>query len=330
MPAATRVEPARARASYAIDPAELGDDGVIAKIPHHARILRFRRARVSLDGEPFERGASAADSHPVFPVIGETRDRVRVVSDDDDAIVALWIERADLATTLVAPVQLMDEVGSVPVDAGVWLDAGADVDVGSPHDGRREIALVDDAVKAKGWVRDDAIGTVWVDQPVARTAAKTHVLEAHATIRAAARADAPAIAETIEELRVSVIAGRGTWTQIELARPGARIRGFVLANQVDTTEGMIGHGSGTGHGFGISDTDEFEVTKGACLFDRDAGDVIGVTTGTKVRYGSHRRDHLEWAKIYVDTSWGLASVTVHDTARSADPAKARWESCDKP
>jgi hypothetical protein len=310
--------PKAKRAPYAILPGELGDAGVLEQIPHHARLVRVGRASLEVGGEPLT-GTSESEADDVIAVIGEARERVRVVSDEDDARLAVWIDRTDLAATVLAPVQ----IGGSP-DTGVWLEPGADVQLAQGHrDGARELWLLDDVVRAGGWVRDELLGTVWVG-PVPRSGGGDgHYVVVGSVVRSAPDAHAPQLATLRVDADVTVIAKRGAWTLVELARPAARVRGFVAADEVlDGPGELAGHGHGTG--YGISDTDRVQVSAHACLYDRVGGDVIGVNTSDRERYGFVDKG---WGHVYVDTPWGLTVVVVKATGSDADP---KWESCAKP
>jgi hypothetical protein len=354
----------RPHAGYTIQAADLGDANILAKIPHHARLHRYLDASLEETGPTFSttprpikrppfvpgggrvnslsrdvavrhRGqtATADPAHPdetelpwreTVPVLGATPARLRVVSDQDDARLAVWIDRADAAPVIVAETQLVDEVGH-PI--AVWLEPGVDLAVAG-HAGVFTAAIVRvDGLQLTGRVRDDAIGDVWIG-PDPRLPAKPSGqtidparLPGRAQLRAAPRADAAVLAETIDDLGVTILGTHGDWRELELRHQGVRVRGFVPASTLDPTDtgafGVSGFGSGTG--YGISDTDRFEVSAGACLYEREGGQVIGVNTKTRERYG-HRGVHDEWPAVYVGTPWGLVLVRAHAVA-------AGWESC---
>jgi len=310
---------------------ELGDAEIETRLVHHARLVRHGRVWVVLGGVPAH-GDEATDgvARDVVPVVGETRDRVRVVSTDDDARVALWIDRADLAPAIVAPAEVVDEDGrGGEGGAGVWLDPGADVDVRSPTGELRAITVRDPGLDVRGFVPAAAIGTVWVGR--VPSAVDKHgpapFLESTAKIFAAPRADARVLARVTDDMpSVKKLRSRDGWTEIELLRGAMRVHGFAHDGDVTTERsGLLGHGTGTGHGYGISDTDRFEVSANACLFDRDGGEVIGVNLKTVVRYG-YLRHGAEWARVYVGTAhWGTISASVHVVQRDGDTPT--WESC---
>ncbi|MGE5186101.1 MAG: hypothetical protein ACM31C_28795 [Acidobacteriota bacterium] len=319
-PAAPPPVPRPPRVAYAMLPGELGDPGALEHIPHHARIARLGIARFAPDGEPLDRERDD-EIDVVLPVLGETRSHVRVVSDDDDARLALWIDRADLVPTVLVPVHLADDRGLAPRDTGVWLEPGAEIELAGPAvGGRRELALHDARIRATGWVAESLVGTVWVGPAphAAPAQADRHLVDGGAVLRAEPSERAPAVATVLQPEAALVVASRGGWTLVELDRDGARVRGYAPARQVGADPLGLGMGTGSGSGYGISDTDRIEVPAGTCLYDHAGGDVVGVNTATRVRYGFSEPGA---AHVYVNTSWGLVLVTLAPVRRGG------WESC---
>ncbi len=75
---------------------------------HRVRLKRIGRAWLRGDALPINDGG-ADDGEvidQILPAIGETANRVRVVVEEDDARVAVWIDRRDAWETVVAPVRL--------------------------------------------------------------------------------------------------------------------------------------------------------------------------------------------------------------------------------
>jgi hypothetical protein len=153
------VPPAR-EAAIDVLPADLGDEAAALRMRHRMRVKRIGRAWLRLDATPINDGSGADDGDPsdeILPVIGETASRIRVVTEEDGARVAMWIDRRDAWASVVAPVQLEvgggGAAGAASGGAGVWLEAGAPVNAASGG-GRghpsRIIELRDDAVAVQG------------------------------------------------------------------------------------------------------------------------------------------------------------------------------------
>ncbi len=348
--------PVAREAALDVAPAELGDRDVVERLRHRVRLRQFGRAWLRLDGPPISDGTGGPlddedASDMLMPAIGETANRIRIVTEEDGARVAVWVERRDAWETVVAPVRLDTGPGSgaagSDAPAGIWLEAGAPARVArGPVRARREVALRDDVIEARGTVPAAFAGHVWLvahdDRaptemadpcPIEEWAPPPDprpqmVLESDAAIRAAAGEAAPVIATVKLPLDVTVLGKRAEWAQIELRRPYALIRGYVPTSALVEPEasgtfslaGRCGMG-----GFGMSHADRIEVPAGTCLFDRANGDVVGVATETLVRLGSRARPGSEWSMVYVGTRWSHASLYVRDTGH--DPARPALESC---
>ncbi len=296
---------------------ELGDPGALEAIPHHARLLRIGEARFVLGGDVVA-PRSEDESDAVVPVLGETHEAVRVVSDMDDARVALWIDRRDLRETVLAPVKL--EQDGAAQDAGVWLEPGAEFElIDEPSGVRRQLATRVTGVQAIGYVRDAVIGTIWVGRAPRSRSTGDHLLDVGAVLRAAPEPHAAVVANVRAELSVRTLAARGAWTLVEHEADGVRIRGFVESKEL--VEGLHVDGTGTGGGYGVTDVDRVQVPAQACLYDRPGGEVVGVNLTARERYGFVDE---RWARVYVNTSWGLAVVALRSTGEGT------WESCARP
>jgi len=333
------------RASFTVVPAELGDPGVLDRIHHRARVRRIGNIWLRVDGQISRNSTEHTESDYVLPVIGESHAKIRVVADDDDARLAVWISRTDAWDSITTPIQLADREGHAAPNAGVWVGLGAPVEA-TPHGERRSIRVRDDAVRALGWVPASVVAKVWTvpagdRSPTDMKMNESHsfvppadkrdqlALAIHTVIRAAADANAPAIA-TIEQIDVrgALLATIGAFREIELVRPHMRIRGFVSASDATPAlDLLIGHGSGTGSGFGMSHADRIDLVAGTCLFDAADGEVVGVQLAPSTRLGRHSPDGA-WSSVYVHNSWSLATLYVRDT--SDDPKQPRWESCAEP
>jgi hypothetical protein len=305
-----------ARVPVEIVPGELADPGVMDRITKRARIRVIGRAYLTLGGaaiDPSDREPPHAPLH----VIAEMRDRLRVVSEDDGARVALWILRGDALPVPTVEVQLTDQRGAAPSDAGVWLEPGAAITVHRASDGRREVAMTTEMVNVIGWVPAGALGAVWTVVPPV-TIPTTHVVTA-GPLRAAPSADAAVIAATRED--ASVVAGetRGEWRMVELRRDGLRIRGWVPARALTAGAGEEWGTIGLGSVYTSSHTMKLDVPAGTCLFAGADGEVVGVTTRQKIRLGHVPQDG--WQQVLVGTPWGTRYVHLHLT-----PAGA-FESC---
>ncbi len=343
--------PLRRESAIDVVPAELGDAAAVGRMRHRVRLKHVGRAWTRLGAAQLN-DSSRGEGDPideVLPAIGETANRIRVVTEEDGARIAIWIDRREAWESIAAPVKLdLGPAAARAERAGVWLEAGAPVEVQPGRvRGGRPVVLRDEAIALRGAVPGAFLGHVWTvphddakptdlvqgrcpapppppAPPVDRRGQRE--LAAETEIRAAASAEAPVIATTSEALDVAFLGSGGGWAEIELRRPYVRIRGHVPEDSIGEVA-ELGElaGSCIGHTFGMSHADRIEVPAGTCLFDQANGDVIGVAIETMVRLGARGRPGDEWSSVYVQTRWSLASLYVRDTAR--DPAQPRLESC---
>lgn len=329
-------------ARFTVAGADLGDTAAVQRIRHRVRLHRFGRAWLKLD----ERGTDR-DSHvdidwlPALPVIAETANRIRVVAGDDHARFALWIDRNDAALTTRVPMQLSDEHGRADPDHGVWLEAGAPLVVRrnerSQDGDRRFVELHDTRMIAGGWLPSAVIGQVWIaadddrhplamEEVVMRDLGEPGPTVAEdAVIASAPRNDAPVIARASDGVHARLLGTSGAWREVQIDRPYVRVRGYVRADALRGNDSPIGHGSGSGSGWGMSRTLQIDVPAGACLYDGESGEVIGVATARDRR----RAEPLShgWWRILLGTRWGLMFVVVHDVANSPDAEHVSVEPC---
>ena len=334
------------RAGFSVVPAELADPGAIDRIRHRTRVRWFGRAS-PIHGETPEpiiaRSHKGEDVDRILPVIGESATEIRVVVEDDDARLALWIDRRDTWPTILVPLQLADREGRVFATSGAFLETGAPCDVAFGRDRVRHVTLRDPDLAVDGWVPASAVGHVWLAAPgdkidLDRTFSthsytppsdkrpKTMFVE-RATIRAAGDASAPIVGIVLGEDVIGFVATRGEWTEVEIPRPYARVRGFVRESELrPASDELTGFGSGSGSGFGMSHTDRIAIPAGTCLYDADNGNVVGVTTGDAERYGE-RREGDGWSRVYINSPWAVLGFFVHDTG--SDPKQPIWEACTR-
>jgi hypothetical protein len=331
------------RADFTVVPAELADDGILDRIRHRTRVRQFGTAWLGLESAPIQASrAGKFDLDHVLPVIGETRTKIRIVTEDDAARLAVWIARADTSKAILVPLQLSDRAGVAPPNAGVWVTIGAPVEVTTSRGARRSVRVVDTEVRVEGFAPANAIGNIWLtarddrtptDLDLKTTRSWTPPSNARSTlrlgtrIRAAAEPHAPVIA-TVErpDVRGRIVASAGAVRELEVVRRYARIRGFVAASDVsDAPDDLKSYGSGSGHGFGMSHADRIDLVPGTCLFDAVEGEVVGVQLAPSTRLGHRKTDHAAWSIVYVGTVWSTATLYIRNT--SDDPKQPRWESC---
>ncbi len=311
--------------SFPVPARDLADPHLHDQLDHHAWITHLGRAWIRRD-EPMQGRHDPLRQPKLFAVIDRRPDAVRVVSDDDDARIAVWTELADIDLTLIAPVEVSDDRGTVDPAHGVWLDPGVTIAVGAPQRGQRTraIRLIDPVLRVTGFAAADALGPVWIG-PVPRTTgarASPEQITPGAPILAGPRPDERVLAEVIEQVDATATPAAAGWQEVDVHVRGIHVRGFVRATAL-VDDYLVRMGAGEGTAYGISDTERMIVDAGACLYDRKGGEVIGVSTATRERYAFHVGE--AWPSVYVGTPWDNAVVTVHDLAPGA--SLPRLESC---
>ena len=311
--------------SFPVPARELADPRRYAQLDHHAWITHLGHAWIRRD-EPMQGHPDPLRQPRLFAVIDRRPDAVRVVSDEDDARVAVWIARGDVDLTITAPVELADEGGASDPVHGLWLDPGVTITAGASRSARRDrtIGLVDPELRASGYVGDDALGPVWVGPvpPTSEAHPARAQIAAGASIRVGPAPDARVLAQAIERVDTTATPAAAGWQEVDVRVRGIHVRGFVRTTEL-TSDVVVRGVSTAGSGYGMSDTENMIVDAGACLYDRKGGDVIGVNTATRERYAFSVGE--EWPSVYVSTPWDITLVTVHDLAPEHGPRQL--ESC---
>lgn len=335
------------RADFTVVPAELGDPGVLDRIPHRVRVRRLGRAWITPGSEPMRQRADddASDRDFVLPVIGEAAGRIRVVTEDSGSTsrVAVWLAREDVWPALVVPRVLVDRAG---VASGISGKLGAPLVLAEQRAGRRRaVRIPDEELRVEGFVDEAAIAAVWLapgDLPEKIDGTASHEynppndprpvveLSEGTAIRRDRAASSPVIAVvTGESVRASVVATVGGVRELVLDRPYFTVRGFVDASATRDVDDLLGTiGTGGGYGFGMSHADRIDVPAGTCLFAAIDGEVVGVQLVQSTRLGRLDAGPNGWSSVHVGTVWGHPSVFIHDLAD--DPKQPRWDSCLDP
>ncbi len=284
---------------------ELADPVVAARLDHHAWVRRLGSAWLAVGQPPLHSTLPGGDW---FDVIDETADRLRVVSTDDDARIGVWIPRGDAQPVIIAPVEL---------SAGVTLDPGAEIEVGARHGSYFSVALIDRDLRVTGLVPETAIGVVWIgpapyEPPLTLSRPS---LDVGARIHSAPSAQAPTIAEARGSVVLTADPPHGDWRAVHIHMRNVDIQGFARVEDFVTVTG------GRRMSLDALASEGPVIAAGACLYDREHGEVIGATTRER-----HRElADVEWLRFYLHTPWGMARVVVHDL----DPGSRspRLESC---
>jgi hypothetical protein len=296
-------------APRAIEPAPAAPPASRAARPHTVQpmelVLRGRPdagvtlARLGVHGQAWLRLAGPPQSSPGWnDVIGgavaiaeDSGDHVRVLHDDDDVRMLVWIARADLARVLIRDVELRP---------GVLLRAGVPV---------AGATIEWEGVAVTAQIPADAIGDRWEAAAPPPSDVETHTLDTGLAIRTAPSSTAEVLATATAPIEVRPIGEeqRG-WREVETIGPHVIVRGFVEAWHLD---GLGTFGTGSGSGYGSSHSISIDVPAGTCLYDEIGGEMIGVTTMARSRLAYPHEDE-DWYLVLVNSPWGLLDVPVHE------------------
>jgi hypothetical protein len=298
-------------------------------IPRATRVRSAARLRLASATEPAAPAAATAASTDTegmrdqwWPVIAEREAEVRLAYRDDESVVAAWIDRGSLATSVIAPSTLARDGRPLPVT----LEVGAEVARGAGG----QVTLVHEFVEAGGVIGEAAIGDVF-DRPGERRASADGVigLEAGADVWRAATSSAseqPVArlrhrAPVILEQRDRRSTGRRAVTYLD---GEVEVRGFVESAAVEERLGVFGRGGG--HGIGASHAVMLPTPAGTCLYAPDTDEVVGITVATSTRY-AYSDPNPEWWRVLVWTPWGIENLRVRDAAGAGLVEAATLRSC---
>ncbi len=224
-------------------------------------------------------------------------DAVRVLAENHDARLLVWIPRGDLETLVVAP---------ITTEAGHTLLPGLAVTATPDGAGRVSVRAQQDALVVTTSAPASALGEVWREPEVTPQA---DTLLAPATpIRATPAAAAAAYVTTTDEVWVRRLAGaRDGFVEIEsIGR--LRYRGWVPDDAAPATPygDLIGRVAG---GVGVGCRPRLDVVAGACLYDAVDGEVIGLHLTERARCAGEVADG--WWQIDEWTPAGSVGPLLH-------------------
>lgn len=296
---ATRAEAAPARDALA-DPSRFRD-----------RVHVADGTRAGFDvrppAEPIETGVQVIDEELV---VEERADAVRVMVEDDDARLLLWVPRADLAWTVARATRVF---GRGPT--GVWVLPGAPLAIDGA--GKRVAVTHDDGnVRVRGTIARDAL--VHTFRATAAPRGMTH----HAT-QLHREPGGPLLLHAEHGVNVRVLGhGPRGWRLVEHVDRYVRAVGWARAADLSDETAELGGIAGGIFG-GSTHAARLELAPGTCLYS-EAGLLVGVHLDARVR-DAHRAGDGRWS-VAVGMRWGARDVYVHETHGGADPP--RFERCD--
>ena len=243
------------------------------------------------------------------PAVATTARAARVLVEDDQARLLVWVATDDLAWTVARPTRLLGR-GAV----GVWALPGAPLTISG--DGARVAAqLVTDELTVDGTIARAAL--VHRFRPTAVAAG--HDGSTRAFLRAP---DGPPLVAFAGPVAVRIVAdGPPGWVLVEHAGPTLRVVGWSRRADVGE-EVWLGTFAGGGFGYGMSDTARVALDAGACLFD-EHGEAIGVQLAPGERYANDLGGG-RWS-VYDGTPWRLLEAVAID--RDDGGSTPAWQRC---
>lgn len=304
--------------ALAADPAVAGPPPTTALrstagFPRRAMVVTFGAAGLTPDAMTTE-GLAAEGWLRSWVVVEEREAEVRLLVDEDDARLLLWVERGDLALTPRAPLALRT-LG----DAGVWLLPGAPLTFAETT--RRGPVRYDGPdFDLTGEVNAGDLTQTFAPAP-------TPPIGRWLTRSILIAPDGEALVTVTDPIAVALRgSSRAGWVLVEHATAHVRVVGWARRTDLIADEFGRLMGTGSGMGFGMGHTARIMVPRGACLFD-DAGAVVGVQTKTSERYARDQDDGT-W-EVYVGTSWGLRPARVHDQRPDRARGQPRLRRCPR-
>lgn len=208
--------------------------------PARGVLLRTNPSRASLDRRQWNLVATSPDDGdpcrqvPV-PVVARTRDAVQIVDVGDDALLALWLDRDDLAPVVRRATSLWAAPPS-PSDAPVGrVQVGVPVTVRERRAGFAHVAIAYGPEYARGWLleRDlDVVSRPARSRPTGPAAASA--AWTRRGLRATPTADAPDLGGNGYVARVDVIGRADAWAHVRYAGVGIDLDGWIEAAAIHT------------------------------------------------------------------------------------------------
>jgi hypothetical protein len=278
------------------------------------------RAILARHGEAWLRLGGAVDTAPGWQeldnadraVVEVRGEHVRLMLEDDDVRLFVWVARADLAPVIAREVSLAP---------GVTLAPGTTFTEVARADDTVSIVVTEDQLRVEGTVPTSAIGDLWEPGASRKEQRSSHALEAGVVIHTAPDEEAPVLATTTDtiDVRALGLSFRG-WREIVTLGPHVTVRGFV--RERDAKSDVLGGGTSGGYGYGSTHAMSLEVGAGTCLYDDVDGEVIGLVVADRTRL--MREIDNGWFALMVNSPWGILDVPIRIQPGGEPPA---WERC---
>jgi hypothetical protein len=327
-PAEPPLPPVRATAApagkTAVSPLSYLGDEFERVFPERVRLARYGAVRLAAgDPQPAIAGPSEGEAimlgqSPSLVVVDSVSGRLRVVVEEGEYRLLVWIEATDVNWVIGETTDLAFEPGepaAAPPAAGVRVRPGLPV---ARRDQRGSLVFVsheDTCLSVAGWVPVDRVVRAYtpVDEPE---------LERELSVGPGTalyeRPNGRELARFTSECRVAA-SGReeAGHTLVVYEGNGFEARGWIAAASPTTGAmgALFGFGSGGFGGFGAGG-ERVLIPAGSCLYAARGGPVVGVATDD-TEQGSAESAEGGWHAIAVATGWGELPLWVAEDGRAA-------------
>ena len=314
-----------AEGAAAVSPLSYLGDEFERVFPGRVRLARYSAVRLAA-GDPAPaiaghgEGGEAIDlaQSPSLVVVDSQGERLRVVVQEGDYRLLLWIDERDLNWVIVDPVNVAFEPGepaAAPPAPGVRLRPGLPVVRGDQRGGLVFVSHEDQCISVAGWVPATRIGRQFtpVEQPEVE-----RDLSAGPGMALKERPSGRELARFTSECHVA-FGGReeGGQKLVVYDGNGFEARGWISGASAGSgaTGALFGYGRGLGS-FGASG-DRVLIPAGSCLYASAGGAVVGMAT-EDAEEGGIQAGEGGWHSVTVATGWGDLMVWVEEDGAAAE------------
>jgi len=326
VPAAQAPAPASAGAATAgktaVSPLSYLTDEFERVFPERVRLARYGAVRLAagdpepaaggrVEGEAIELGQS-----PALVVVDSASDRLRVVVDEGEYRLLLWIEASDLNWVIAETTDLAFEPGeaaAAPPAPGVRLLPGLPVLRGDQRGQRVFVSHDDQCITVAGWVPAARLGREYTpidQQEIERD------LSAGPGTALYERPNGRELARFTSECHVAYGGREEAGQKLVLYEGnGFEVRGWISGSSAGGGSGsLFGYGRAFG-GFGGGE--RAVIPAGSCLYAARGGPVVGVATDDAEEAGVQEAGG-GWHSVAVETGWGDLSLWVLEDGKQPE------------
>lgn len=326
-------EPAARPAKTAVSPLSYLGDEFERLFPERVRLARYGAVRLaSGDPQPAIAGPSEGEAialgqSPPLVVVDSRGGRLRVVAEEGEYRLLLWIEATDVNWVIGETSDLAfepNEPAPAPPAAGVRVRPGLPVVRGDQRGSLVFVSHQDSCLSVAGWVRADRVVRAYtpVEEPELErelAVGPGTALQEHPNGRELARftSECRVTAGGREEAGHQLVVYEGN---------GFEARGWIALASGSAAPGTIGalFGFGSGGFGGFGGGERMLVPAGSCLYAARGGPVVGVATEDAEPSGVESADG-GWHAIAVATGWGDLPLWVAEDGTAAPKAVAAGE-----